>query len=283
MRATSPLKGLAHNLSLTLFCLSLTVSLATGAPPEPPQAAPTQAAPTQAAPTQAQPAEASPLPGTDVMSLSAPQREALTALMKEGPCPCDPKSTLFVCIQAKTCPAATDLASFGVQKFKEGLGKEQVIEAVINKYIEDFVPPATFELKGMAVKGPQEAPITIVEFADFECPHCALMSETIRQLVKAYPKEVRVFFKQFPLPMHQLAAVASKATLAAQRQGAFWPMHDLIFNQQRALSNESFEQFAQQLGLNIERFKADMSDPELDRLIERDKQEGLQAGAQVTR
>jgi len=236
--------------------------------------------PTTPAPFALNPSD--PLPGTGVMSLKPAQRELLVGLMKEGGCPCDPKLTLYACIQAQSCPGATELAAYGVQRFKEGLGSEQVIEAIITKYTEDFVPPATFELSDTAFKGAANAGITIVEFADFECPHCALMAGIMKELVKAYPQDVKLHFKQFPLPMHSNALLASKATLAAQRQGGFWPMHDLVFSNQSTLSPQSFDGFAEQLGLNLERFRKDMLDPAIEQRIERDKLEGLQAGLQGT-
>lgn len=223
-----------------------------------------------------------PLPGTGLNSLKPEQQQVILQLMQEGGCPCDPKITLYACIVAQSCASATALASFGVERFKEGMGAEQVVEAIINKYVEDFVPPATFELKDTARKGPENAPITIVEFADFECPHCALMSGIMKELTKVYPQNVKVYFKQFPLPMHSNAFLASKATLAAQRQGAFWPMHDLVFSNQSKLTPESFSSFAQELGLNLETFNTDLQDPKIEEQINRDKLEGIQAGLQGT-
>ena len=222
------------------------------------------------------------LPGTTAHELAEGANKVLTQLMSEGPCPCDSKITLLQCIQAKSCPDATALAEFGVTKFKEGLGREQVIEAVINKYVEDFVPPFRFQLDSTASKGPENASITIVEFADFECPHCALMSGIIKDLMKLYPTKIRVYFKQFPLPFHPLAAQASVATLAAHQQGAFWPMHDLVFAHQTALKPESFSQFAEQIGIDVQRFNTDMANPLFKDIVEKDKQEGLQAGLSGT-
>ncbi len=216
--------------------------------------------------------------GTSIDQLPQESQAALVELMKEGPCPCDPQIKLYECIQARSCPDATRLAEFGVQRFKDGLGREQVIEAVINKYVEDFIPPFNFELADTMAKGPESAKITIVEFADFECPHCALMKGIVKELMATYPADLRVYFKQFPLPFHPLAKEGSKATLAAQRQGAAWEMHDLVFDNQSQLKPESFVEFAAKLKLDVERFKADMADPALEKQIERDKLEGMQAG-----
>jgi predicted DsbA family dithiol-disulfide isomerase len=216
------------------------------------------------------------LPGTNALDLAENAQRSLIKLMSEGPCPCDPKKTLLICIQEKSCKEATQLAEYGVQKYKEGLGDEQVVDAVIQKFMEDFVPPANFNLSKTASKGAKDAPIVIVEFADFECPHCAMMSGMLSELVKLYPTQIKVYFKQFPLPFHQFAGKASIATIAAQRQNAFWPMHDLVFTNQTSLSDQSFDQFAQQIGINVERFQADMKDPAVEQQVKDEKMEGIQ-------
>ncbi|MAD61882.1 MAG: hypothetical protein CMH49_10300 [Myxococcales bacterium] len=222
------------------------------------------------------------LPGTSAHEIAELAQKDLSKLMNEGPCPCDPQQTLLQCIQAKTCPAATALAEFGVQKYKEGMGSDQVAEAVINKFIADFSPPAEFDLSKTAFKGVDNAPITVVEFADFECPHCALMAGIMSEILKERPKAIKIYFKQFPLPFHQLAPLASKATIAAHKQGAFWPMHDLIFAQQENLKESSFIEFAEQLGLNLMVFRADFASEEVSQQVESEKAEGAKAGLQGT-
>ena len=222
------------------------------------------------------------MPGTTAHELAEVAQKDLIKLMSEGPCPCDPKKTLLQCIQTQTCPAATTLAEYGVQKYKEGMGAEQVIEAVINKFIEEFTPPVEFDLSKTPFKGLIDAPITIVEFADFECPHCSLMAGIVSDVLKDRPKDIKVYFKQFPLPFHQLAPLASRATLAAHKQNAFWPMHDLIFSQQDGLKEESFIEFAEQIGLNVMVFRADYASEEVVAQVKSEREEGVKAGLQGT-
>lgn len=225
-----------------------------------------------AAPAHAQ----SPLPGVDVTDLDAQEVAALSGLMSEGACPCDTQKSLLDCIKARSCPAATELAGYGAGKLRDGLGVEQVREAVVRKYLEDHVK-YTFELADTPRKGPADAPVVIVEFADFECPHCALMRDTLATVHKRFPETVAIYFKQFPLPHHAHSHTASRATLAAGRQGRFWQMHDLVFQNQGALSPERFVEFAAELGIDVERFKKDMEDPALYAQIERDRKEAAAA------
>ncbi len=110
-------------------------------------------------------------------------------------------------------------------------------------------------------KGPEDALITIVEFSEFQCPFCTRVSPTLEQVVETYGDDVRIVFKHNPLSFHDRAEPAARAAIAAQNQGKFWEMHDLLFANQRDLTDENFTAWAEQLGLNLERFAADMADP----------------------
>jgi protein-disulfide isomerase len=221
-------------------------------------------------------AQAPTLPGVDFKGLAQEEVTALTTLLGEGACPCDPQKTLLQCIGEKSCDKATDLAAYGADKFRDGFGIEEVRAAVVKKYMDDNIT-FTFELKDTPRKGPENAAVVIVEFADFECPHCRLMSGVLDQVAKKYPRQVAVYFKQFPLPSHIMAEKASRATLAAMQQGRFWEMHDMVFANQMTLSDEKFIRFAQELGLNIEKFKAAMASDAVRRQVARDKEEGIQS------
>lgn len=217
------------------------------------------------------------LTGVDAKGLDADEQKFLVDLMKEGVCPCDAKASMFDCIQAKKCEKATDLGRYGADKFREGLGEDQVRDAVVRKYFDDNVSFDWFDLKDTPKKGAAKPKVTIVEFADFECPHCAMLGKIMPDLVKAYPNDVAVYFKQFPLPSHTWAEVASRATFAAWKQNKFWQMHDLVFANQLNLSAERFAEFASELGLNGPRFKADMESPEAHKYVDRDRNEGNKA------
>lgn len=246
--------------------------------PAPVQAAP---APVQAAPAQAAPTQGETLPDTGVEALASGAQRDLIALMKEGPCPCNPEVTMFQCIQERSCPGATDLARYGVDLYKQGLGSDQVAELVIKRFIAEFTPPIEFKLDQTPWKGAQDAPITIVEFADFECPHCAIMSFMLKDILTERPN-IKIYFKQFPLPFHKVAPLASQATIAAHKQGMFWEMHDLIFKNQQDLSPEKIMAFAEQLNLNMMIFRSDLMSDEVKAQVQAERDEGVRAGLQGT-
>ncbi|MBI5051002.1 MAG: thioredoxin domain-containing protein [Nitrospirae bacterium] len=132
------------------------------------------------------------------------------------------------------------------------------------------------------IKGNKDAPVTIVEFSDFQCPYCSQLQPALRDILKAYPKEVKLVFKQYPLSFHPQAKNASKASLAAAEQGKFWEMHDIIFENFNKLSEDKFKEFAAQLGLNVEKFTADYSSAKYDKEIQEDISLGNNIGVTGT-
>jgi protein-disulfide isomerase len=104
------------------------------------------------------------------------------------------------------------------------------------------------------VRGPASAPITIVEFSDYQCPFCARVNPTLEQVRKTYGDQVKIVFKDFPLPNHPQAPKASEAGHCANEQGKYWELHDLMFANQRALNVPDLKQYASGLGLDMAKF-----------------------------
>ena len=132
------------------------------------------------------------------------------------------------------------------------------------------------------VRGPTTALVTIVEWADFQCPFCARVQTTLVELERKYQGRVRFVFKHNPLPMHTRAMAAAIAAEAAGRQGKFWPMHDLLFSDVRNLGDEQFAKYAKKLRLDRKRFKRDMADIALKTKIEAQQKQGASLGARGT-
>ena len=126
------------------------------------------------------------------------------------------------------------------------------------------------------VRGNKDAPITIIEFSDMQCPFCAAVTPTLRQLMTQYPNKIKWVFKNFPLEFHADSPLAHRAVLAAGQQGKFWEMHDLIFADQNAIKPSDLLQKAQRLDLDITRFKADLDSDKIKEMVEADLKEGAQ-------
>lgn len=132
------------------------------------------------------------------------------------------------------------------------------------------------------VRGQEQAPVTIIEFSDLQCPFCARVTPTLQELMKQYPDQVRWVFKSFPLGFHADSPLAHAAALAAQRQGKFWEMHDLIFANQRNLKRDNLLVEARSLNLDMDRFTVDLDSADVKQQLEADKKEGEGLGVNGT-
>jgi len=133
-----------------------------------------------------------------------------------------------------------------------------------------------------ATKGPANAPVTITVFDDFECPYCARLVPTLNQVVAAYPTQVRVVYKHFPLNMHKSARLAAVASIAARNQGKFWPLHDQLFANYNKLNDGKIRELAESIGLDMDRFDKDIADPAVQQEIAADLQLGTASGVRGT-
>jgi protein-disulfide isomerase len=131
-------------------------------------------------------------------------------------------------------------------------------------------------------KGPKDAPLTVIVFSDFQCPFCQRVEPTLAQMEKEYGGKVRMVWKNYPLPFHQNAMPAAEAAMAADAQGKFWPMHDKLFANNTALDRPSLEKYAQELGLNMSKFKADLDSGKYKSTIEAEAKEGSTLGVSGT-
>ena len=143
------------------------------------------------------------------------------------------------------------------------------------------------EAKSIHILGNPDAPVTLEEFGDFQCPPCGTLSGPINQLEQDYRPRLRVIFRHFPLTMHRHAREAALASEAAGRQGRFWQMHDVLYREQAVWSEAAdvrplFDTYAGMLGLKIDRFKKDMESEEVNRRVTADQLRGTALGVTIT-
>lgn len=132
------------------------------------------------------------------------------------------------------------------------------------------------------VRGNPQAPVTIVEFSDFQCPFCARVEPTLKQILKDYQDQVRLFYKDFPLPIHQNAQNAALAALCAKEQEKFWEYHDKLFENQEKLGVLDLKRYAQELGLATTQFNSCFESKKYQAQIDQDIKDGQAAGVQGT-
>lgn len=229
------------------------------------------------------------LPGIDLSKLSATQKSTALKILREGDCSCGCKMKLAQCrVLDPSCSYSNGLAAAIVDAIQHGkTATEAIATANASKWAHVQQPkvlddPVSIPTTGAPVLGPQDARVTIVEFSDFQCPYCAAAVPQINAILKAYPSQVKLIFKQYPLETHSQADLAAAAAIAAQKQGKFWPLHDAMFANRDDLSRNNLLLLAKQTGMDMNRFETDIDSTEVRETVVRDVQDGNQAGVEGT-
>ena len=133
------------------------------------------------------------------------------------------------------------------------------------------------------VIGNPNATVTLVEYSDFQCPACASAHPVVKNILNEFGDNIKFEYKHFPLPMHRLAEPAARAAEAAGQQGKFFEFHDMLFENQNAWSNsanpnEIFVQYAEDLDLDIQKFRQHMNSPLLSDRVNDNRKEGFDLG-----
>lgn len=158
-------------------------------------------------------------------------------------------------------------------------------EAVMSDVVTSSLPAI---VETDYVSGPNSATVTLVEYGDFQCPACGHYYPMVKQLKSDYKDTVKVVYRNFPLTMaHANAQLAAQAAYAAGRQNKFWEMHDILFEKQTEWGESTdaatfMEQYASQIGLDGEKFKADVVSAEASKFVTDQADGGIKAGVQGT-
>lgn len=230
------------------------------------------------------------LPGLDMAGLSAAQKNAVLEILREQPCSCGCSMQIAECrVKDPACSFSTGLAAIVVKNVREGKTKGQVIAALkASPLAKGPAPrpilsdPVSVPIAGSPEKGPENARVTLIEFSDFECPYCTHAVAQVEALMKIFPKDIRLVYKQFPLSMHPHARRAAAASLAANDQGKFWQMHDKLFANSRQLSDDHIFAMAKEIGLDMNRFTSDLASKKYDAIINKDLKDGEESGVAGT-
>lgn len=176
-----------------------------------------------------------------------------------------------------------------LRQFLRDRSERRIREAFLDQLEKEHkvvreIESVRFDVKadGYPSMGPKSAPVTLVLFSDFQCPYCRDLGDTLKEIVKDYDGKVRLVFRQFPLKIHANAERAAEASLCADDQKRFWEMHDRLFENQGALTEENILTQAQQLELDIEKFKTCLTDSSHKADIKADLRAGAAAGIDST-
>ena len=132
-------------------------------------------------------------------------------------------------------------------------------------------------------EGPADAPLTLVEYGDYQCPYCGAAYPVVKRLQKTLGKRLRFVFRNFPVTQaHPYALIAAEAAEAAALQGKFWEMHDLLYEQQTFLKPDIIATWAKRIGLDLNKFGNDIKQGVVEKRIKEDRQSGIRSGVNGT-
>ena len=133
------------------------------------------------------------------------------------------------------------------------------------------------------IQGPADAPVTLVEYGDYQCPYCGAAHPILQEVQARMGNRLRFVFRNFPISTsHPRAEQAAEAAEAAAAQGRFWPMHDLLFENQKRLRDRDLREYAEQVGLDLERFDAELAEHMYAARVHEDFMSGVRSGVNGT-
>ena len=216
---------------------------------------------------------AGPIPGVDTSKMTPTELKTLQQLIDKFPSACGRAHSLRVSLQTDPrCKRSQAAVRYLQRLLTNGYLGSEVEEKYNERYLDRGV--AKINLEGAPVRGNPKAPITIVEFSDFECPSCKAVEPVLKKILEQNA-DVKLVFLNFPLPMHQNAGPAAAAAIAAGKQGKFWAYHDKLFENQGHQTAAELIAYAQELKLDVARFQADMEAARARVAQDRSQGEGL--------
>lgn len=230
------------------------------------------------------------LPAVDLTGLPAAKLATALRLLRQGDCTCGCGMKLAECrVKDPACSYSKGLGAAIVGALREGKNEAGALAAAkASKYGAAPAPakllgdPIAIATAGSPFLGPKDAPVTLIEFSDFQCPYCYKAAAQLNAVLKAFPTQVKLVFRQYPLESHSQAALAAAAAIAAHGQGKFWPLHDAMFAQRQDLSKEAITRMAAKAGLDMKRFEADWPSKQTLGAVARDIEDGNRAGVEGT-
>jgi protein-disulfide isomerase len=217
--------------------------------------------------------------------------DLLTAEMKGGAAPSDVEVAAWYAenqarLNGRTLdqvkPQIVDLLTKqrrteAASKLEERLRQEQGVKIVFEPY------RMTFANEGAPTLGKKDAPITLVEFSDFQCPYCQAAAPVLKQVAQKFGDKVQIIYRQYPIPsLHPFALKAAEASLCANEQGKFWELHDAMFADQKKLAVSDLKATAKRLGVDSKKFDACLDAGRYVEQVQNDQREASKIGVNGT-
>lgn len=243
-----------------------------------PAAKPTAAA---AAPAAAGAEDMTPPPGVDLSKLDEFERKVFFRVGNKEASACGKAQSLVQSARGDaSCRKSIYALRYVARLVDAGFTDSEIGEQLTKRYRSGG--PKKIDLAAAPFKGNASAPVTIVEFVDYECSHCKRAQPVLKKIAEEYPNDVRIAFKHYPLGSHTNAHLAAQAAVAAQRQGKFWAYSDKIWDNAEFLTPALLEKIAKDVGLDVAKWRKDLEAPDVKSRVDGDRAEGGTLGIQST-
>jgi protein-disulfide isomerase len=256
--------------ALALGCSKNTPETAQAAPPPAPRAAGGEA-----------PADNTPPPGIDLSQLDDFERKVFFRVVNKEPSACGKAHSLLYSVKNDApCRKSYYAVKYVVRLVDQGYTDSEINEKLQKRFRSGA--RHSIDVADAPVKGNPSARIALVEFVDYECPHCKRVQPVMRQALDEFKSDLKLYFKHYPLGMHSNSRLAAEAAVAAQKQGKFWPYSDQIWAHAESLSPAVLEQIAKDVGLDVDKWRKDVESDEVRNRVEKDHADGQALGIAAT-
>jgi thiol-disulfide isomerase/thioredoxin len=223
----------------------------------------------------------SPPAGIDLSKLDDFERKVFFRVVNREASACGKgHSLLFSAKHDPSCRASFYAVRYVARLVDSGFTDSEIADKLDKRFRTPRVP--RFDLGAAPSKGGGGGRVKIVEFVDYECPHCKHAQALLRQTVEEYPGEVTVYFKHFPLSAHTNARLAAEGAVAAHKQGKFWPFNEKVWALSDNLTPAGLEKAAKEVGLDVARWRKDADSDAVKERVKADRSEGADLGISGT-
>lgn len=239
--------------------------------------------PAPKAPTAAEAAgeDNTPPPGVDLSKLDELAKKIFFRVVNSEASICGKGQSLLASAKKDTsCRRSLNAVRYVARLADQGYTQSEIGESLEKRY--RVSEPKLIDVKEAPGEGSANPKVVLVEFADYECPHCKRFQPVLRQILDEFKSDVRMYFKHYPLPQHTNARLAAEAAVAAQRQGKFWQYQEKLWENQENLSPAELERFAKEVGLDNGKFRKDLEDPAVKTRVQKDRVDGGTLGLSST-
>jgi protein-disulfide isomerase len=225
--------------------------------------------------------DSTPPPGIDLAALDDFERKVFFRVVNKEPSACGKAHSLLFSVKNDPgCRKSVYAVRYVARLVDSGYTDSEIGEKLQKRF--RGAQRRTIDVGDAPMKGSSSGRVSLVEFVDYECPHCKRVQPVMRQALDEFKNDVRFYFKHYPLGSHTNARLAAEAAAAAQKQGKFWQYSDGVWAHSEGLTPAVLEQIAKDVGLDVEKWRKDLESDEVRQKVQKDRSDGEALSIQAT-